>query len=172
MLNYREYAIKCHKDTNHTYDDNLPYSYHLQLAANVASEFAYLVDESDWHYVIAAVWCHDVIEDTRQSYNDVMKIIGRPAADIVYAVTNEKGKNRKERANEKYYTGIRNTKHATFVKLCDRIANLRHGVLMGSKMVNMYQKEHADFVKYLQVPERYSSMLETMEQLYTKGKPQ
>jgi hypothetical protein len=49
------------------------------------------------------------------------------AADIIYAVTNDKGKNRKERAGVKYYEGIRKTPGAVFVKLCDRIANVQYG---------------------------------------------
>lgn len=51
---------------------------------------------------LKAVWRHDTIEDIRQSYNDIKKKIGQPVADMVFAVTNEKGKNRHERANVKY----------------------------------------------------------------------
>jgi len=58
---------------------------------------------------MTACWGHDLIEDCRVSYNDVKDALGQEAADIIYAVTNEKGKNRKERANDKYYEGIRNT---------------------------------------------------------------
>jgi hypothetical protein len=43
-----------------------------------------------------ACWGHDTIEDTRTSYNDAANHLGKDAADIVYAVTNEKGKNRAE----------------------------------------------------------------------------
>ena len=45
-----------------------------------------------------ATWGHDLIEDTRVSYNDVMNHLGQEASDIVFAVTNDKGKNRQERA--------------------------------------------------------------------------
>ena len=46
------------------------------------------------------------------------------ATEIVYALTNDKGRNRAERAGEKYYKGIRETLYAPFVKMCDRLANI------------------------------------------------
>jgi len=58
---------------------------------------------------------HDSIEDARLTYNDVMKVARNMmteeqalmATEIVYALTNEKGRTRAERAGEKYYQGIR-----------------------------------------------------------------
>ena len=93
-----------------------------------------------------ASWGHDLIEDCRVSYNDVKDALGQEAADIVYAVTNEKGKNRKERANDKYYEGIRRTPGAVFVKLCDRIANIQYSKMTGSRMFEMYKKESDNFI--------------------------
>jgi (p)ppGpp synthase/HD superfamily hydrolase len=87
-----------------------------------------------------------LIEDCRVSYNDVKEQLGQEAADIIYAVTNEKGKNRKERANDKYYEGIRNTPGAVFVKLCDRIANVQYSKMTKSRMFEMYKKENDDFI--------------------------
>ena len=48
------------------------------------------------------------------------------AAEIAYALTNDKGRTRAERAGEKYYQGIRETPYAPFVKLADRLANISH----------------------------------------------
>jgi hypothetical protein len=75
--------------------------------------------------------------------------LGQEAADIIYAVTNEKGKNRSERANDKYYEGIRNTKGAVFVKLCDRIANVQYSKMTKSRMFEMYRKENDNFMTKL-----------------------
>ena len=60
-----------------------------------------------------------------------------------------KGKNRKERANDKYYEGIRNTDGAIFVKLCDRIANVQYSKMTKSRMFEMYKKENMEFLKGL-----------------------
>lgn len=162
MAKIAEKAFQAHADCNHKYADDLPYSFHLKMAAAVADQFKHLLSEEREHYIpelglqlsyydIAkkAVYFHDAIEDARMTYNDVRKLIGERAADAVYAVTNEKGKNRAERANDKYYQGIRETPLATFVKLCDRIANVKYGQMVGSRMAEMYGKENPDFVKKL-----------------------
>ena len=159
----KEYAIKCHTDTCHYYDTHL-YSYHLQMVVDVANKFIHLIPEKDRDVVISSAWCHDVIEDTRQTYNDVKNATSLEVAEIVYALTNEKGKTRKERANEKYYSGIRNTPYATFVKLCDRIANIQYSMSQRSRMLEMYRKETPDFINTL-YDERYDEMFEYLEHL-------
>jgi (p)ppGpp synthase/HD superfamily hydrolase len=95
---------------------------------------------------LTACWGHDLIEDCRVSYNDVVSNLGLEAADIVYALTNEKGKSRNDRANDRYYEGIRNTPGAVFVKLCDRIANVQYSSMTGSRMFEMYKKENNNFM--------------------------
>ena len=83
------------------------------------------------------------------TYNDIREALGGPIAEITYALTNEKGRNRKERANEKYYEGIRNTPYATFVKLCDRLANVTYSKQQGSSMLDAYRKDQAFFEEQL-----------------------
>lgn len=104
---------------NHLYD-NKPYSVHLELAYNYAQKYLYLIpNEAEHDNILSAVWLHDTIEDARLTYNDVLKMSNKTVAEIVYAVTNEKGRTRADRANEKYYAGILSTPFAKFVKLCD-----------------------------------------------------
>ena len=123
-----QWCIDQHRNTNHFYDTYLPYEFHLRMVHQVAQDFKYLLDDTVDYYTgesyrgpkqeqvtlrqacMVATYGHDLIEDCRTSYNDVKEHLGQEVADIVYAVTNEKGKNRKERANEKYYVGIRNTR--------------------------------------------------------------
>ena len=62
------------------------------------------------------------------------------AVEIVYALTNDKGRNRAERAGEKYYQGIRTTPYAPFVKLCDRLANITFSC-SGTDANNIHMKE-------------------------------
>jgi (p)ppGpp synthase/HD superfamily hydrolase len=138
------------------------------MAAQVAKDFEHLLDDTKDYFTGSlftghrlpfqvtlrtacntAIWGHDLIEDTRVSYNDVKDQLGQEAADIIYAVSNEKGKNRKERANAKYYEGIWNTPGAVFVKLCDRIANVQYSKMTKSRMFEMYKKENDHFVHAL-----------------------
>ena len=148
-MNYVDWCIEQHRKTNHFYDRYLPYEFHLRMVNNVYEDFQHLLDEELTLYCSKAVWAHDLIEDTRVSYNDVKNQLDEEVADIVYAVTNDKGKNRKERAGDKYYEGIRNTPGAVFVKLCDRIANVQYGKMTKSRMFEMYKKENPEFIRQL-----------------------
>ena len=162
-----KWCIDKHKETNHYYDKYLPYEFHLRMVVQVYHDFKHLlpqmlltreepiphnsfetIDETKWAIELAC-WGHDLIEDTRVSYNDVKDKLGYNVAEIIYAVSNEKGKNRKERANIKYYQGIRETPGAVFVKLCDRIANVQYSKITKSRMFERYQKENQEFEKML-----------------------
>jgi len=142
------FAIKAHHDTNHMYDGK-PYSIHLALTVCYAQKYINLIPENYQNDIISACWLHDTIEDTRHSYNDIKNISNAYIADVVYAVTNEKGKTRKERANSKYYEGIKMVPFAKFVKMCDRLANVKYSVDTNSRMKEMYKKENEYFIKLL-----------------------
>lgn len=152
-----DWCIDQHRATNHMYDTYLPYEFHLRMVSHVAKQNIHLIKDSNdgeeafRDSVIIAAWGHDLIEDTRVSYNDVRESLGYQAAEIIYAVTNEKGKNRKERANNKYYEGIVKTPGAVFVKLCDRIANVQYSKMTGSRMFEMYITENDSFGERLGV---------------------
>lgn len=137
----KETAKKWHKEVNQTYGNDLPYHYHTDLVGAIANKYINIIDKDDREIVMSACYLHDTIEDCRKTYNDVKSLFGEKVADIVYAVTNEKGKTRKERANNKYYYGIRDVKYASFVKVCDRMANVLHGVMHNSQMLNKYKEE-------------------------------
>lgn len=64
------YAIKCAEDTNHKYNGH-PYEVHLRKTVDVALRFIDLIPEDDRSDVVSACWCHDVIEDNRETYGDV-----------------------------------------------------------------------------------------------------
>jgi (p)ppGpp synthase/HD superfamily hydrolase len=174
-----KFCIDQHNSTNHMYDTYLPYEFHLRMVSQAAKQFEHLLDNrldyfSKLEHVPKydkvtlrdacniAAWGHDLIEDTRVSYNDVKNTLGQEAADIIYAVSNEKGKSRKERANEKYYEGIRNTPGAVFVKLCDRIANVQYSKMTRSRMFEMYKKENDHFLTSLGFEEGHAHPLGEM----------
>ena len=167
VLAAKEYAKDCHEKTNHHYDEkgnNVPYSFHLSMVVDVAMEFIDLIEEQDRPNVIAACWLHDAIEDTRNTYNDVRKHTNTDTAEIVYALTNEKGRQRKDRANAAYYKGIRTTPYATFVKLCDRIANFKYSYSQGGSMMKKYADEYPNFREAL-YHERYKDMFFVLDKL-------
>jgi (p)ppGpp synthase/HD superfamily hydrolase len=143
------WCIEQHRKTNHMYDFYLPYEFHLRMVIRICEKFKHLLPNDLKEVCHIACWGHDLIEDTRTSFNDCVKVLGDKASEIIYAVTNEKGRNRAERANDKYYEGIRNTPGAVFVKLCDRIANVQYSKIVGSEVFKMYKKENENFIHKL-----------------------
>lgn len=145
----KNFAIEAHSKTNHLYDGK-PYSVHLEMVEMFALMYMpETITHTSKEIIINACWLHDTIEDCRLNYNDVKKVAGEEVADIVYALTNNKGKNRKERANADYYKGIVETPYATFVKLCDRMANVQYSLDNKSKMFEVYKKENDHFLASL-----------------------
>lgn len=142
------YSKRCHEETNHLYDGK-PYCTHLKMVVDAVKRHIGTVPLQFHEDIIAAAWCHDVIEDTRQNYSTVRFVIGLVAADIVYALTNEKGRNRQERASKAYYEGITATPFATLVKICDRIANTAYSLEVQNGMFEMYAKEYPKFKRSL-----------------------
>lgn len=160
-----EWCIEQHRATNHYYDQYLPYEFHLRMVAQVADDFLHL-PENRWSDLVLACWGHDLIEDARVSYNDCKKELGEYVADIIFAVTNEKGKCRAERANDDYYKLIHETPGAVFVKLCDRIANVQYSKLTKSKMHEVYLGENLNFITKLNPQNRYQPMIEYLNTLF------
>lgn len=126
--------------------DIFPYIYHVKMVAQIAEDLGY--EET---IVVAAV-LHDTLEDTALSYNDLLKAFGEEVAEIVYAVTDELGRNRLERKS-KTYPKIRANWKAAAVKICDRIANIQHSKEYTPKLLEMYKKEHQDFHTHIESPD-------------------
>ncbi len=157
------YAIKSHEETNHKYGDK-PYSYHLSMVYDYARKYSYLLREDLVVYVLAGAWVHDTIEDARCTYNDVKEVCGERVASISYALTNEKGKTRAERASDKYYDDMWRIDGARFVKVCDRLANIKNSVSEGSGMAKKYRAESYNFKEHL-YSEDLKPMFDEIEQL-------
>lgn len=132
----RESAHALHANVNQTYDNIHPYGFHLDMVADSVRKFGHQVcaDETDVPAIFFGAYYHDSMEDARQTYNDVTQTAKKwmddkqslMATEIAYALTNDKGRTRAERAGEKYYQGIRETPYAPFMKLADRLANITY----------------------------------------------
>lgn len=157
----KESAHALHASVNQTYDSGHPYGFHLDMVADSVYKYGHFActDEQDILPMFFGAYYHDSIEDARLTYNDVMRIAKKwmddnqalTATEIVYALTNDKGRTRAERAGEKYYQGIRGTAFAPFMKLADRLANITYSFTHGNEdnthMKQVYQSELPHFLE-------------------------
>lgn len=162
-------AQAAHKGQQH---GSRPYLCHLDEVVEVLERYG----ERD-PVMLAAGWLHDTIEDTQMPV-DRLDIVPKVKA-LVLAITDEPGKNRRER-HQKTYPKIRATPGATKLKLADRIANvetcaqdeelsrvptiltLKGEVLASSKrtpgLLAMYRKEHPGLRAALYVAGEHEEM--------------
>lgn len=161
MTTFREWAIQQHRNTNHFYDKIIPYEYHLNMV--VKEVIRHLGNKPDYvgfspfisrNIFIDAAYGHDLIEDTRVTYNDILQAgASNEAAEIIFAVTDEKGKTRAERGSKAHYEKLVKVPGAAFIKFCDRIANVKYSKFSESSMFEKYKKEHLEFIEKCYIPE-------------------
>lgn len=182
-LIYNQHDVVC----NQKYGDDLPYSFHLKAVETQGKKFLHLIKEELTenpdnyraspvyltNIVKHALTAHDTLEDARLTYNDVLNlasesldnyVAGRVVADIVYCVTDEKGKTRGERKNDKYYKELSENKLAVFVKLADLSSNILYSKLTGGGMYEKYKSELPKFKSRLHI-EQYKEFFEYLENL-------
>ena len=187
----KENAHALHASVNQTYDHVHPYGFHLDMVADSVYKFGHLIcaGETDILPMIFGAYFHDSIEDARQTYNDVMRTAKKwmddeqalTATEIIYALTNDKGRTRNERAGEKYYRGIRETAYAPFMKMADRLANITysftHDNADNAHMKQVYQTEHPHFLEAIRtekkdirytIPEEMTDAIEARMNMHDK----
>lgn len=197
IVQIRYSAHSLHASVNQNYDQVHPYGYHLDMVAKLVQRYGYYVcsDEADVLPLLFGAYYHDAIEDARRTYNDVLRTARQfmdeeqalLAAEIVYALTNDKGRTRAERAGERYYQGIRSTPFAPLVKLADRLANATYSFRhlnekndfsgLNAQMREVYRCEMPHFLQSITVPNtddlRYQlppEMLKAAEALIEENK--
>ena len=136
---FRQLAHDLHQSVNQAYAGMFPYGFHLDMVVEGVRNYGYLV--------CACEADNDVLRLARNEMTEEQALL---ATEIVYALTNDKGRTRAERAGEKYYQGIRETPYAPFVKLCDRLANITYSCTgegnKGTRMREVYKGEMPHFL--------------------------
>ena len=143
-----------------------PYTYHLELVEETLRKFGF-----DDEALILSAHLHDSIEDANVSYEMIKFGFGEEVAEIVYAITNEQGRTRRERY-EKTYIKIKANYKATILKLADRIVNIEFSQDTNSNFKTMYQGEWPEFKKALyekDKDERVNNLWKHLENLLEKG---
>ena len=138
-----QFASDKHK--NQVYAKFLPYTHHLAAVVGVLRRFG-VFDPT----VLSAAWLRDTVEDQGVKTADLLENFGQDVSFLVWSVTNEPGKNRKERA-AKTYPKVRATTETRVLKLADRIANIEACLRNNwvDQLFDMYSREHDAFVAAL-----------------------
>ena len=139
-----------------------PYRVHLEAVYDILEPHFGLN-----RVIMKAALCHDLLEDTAITYNDLVQQVGADVADVVYDVTNELGRNRRERAARTYPKTAANPL-AVIVKVADRIANTQYSAGTGSGMHAKYRAEYPGFREALYNPahvEQYPALADLWQQL-------
>jgi len=138
-----------------------PYSYHLYEVVDTLT-LRFHVSDKD---MLCAAYLHDSIEDTGVSSATIADLFGPRVAELVSAVTDEPGVNRKER-KAKTYPKIKATPGATQLKLADRIANVEHTIhTCNAPLFRMYRKEHEEFTAKLYSSGEHLEMWDYLDKL-------
>lgn len=152
-----KFAIRAHGDQKY---GPYPYVYHLIMVDEVLYKYGYFANK-----IRSAAYLHDILEDTKITKRELENEFDEIVANWVYLITNEPGKNRKER-HEKTYPKIRTNPFAVALKLADRIANVSFSIETNNDgMMKMYRKEHEEFKKALWKEYEYMVMWDELDNL-------
>ena len=161
----RATEIAFDKHGKQTWVGNLPYTEHLRRVDNQVVYFCQKENLSwpDELHLRCAAWLHDSVEDTDLSVDDIRKELGEEVSKLVWAVTDEPGRNRSER-HRLTYPKIKATRHATLLKLADRTVNTTVSN-SNSSFFKMYQKEFPSFKDALYVIGEYQHCWNCVEEV-------
>jgi (p)ppGpp synthase/HD superfamily hydrolase len=141
---------------NQKYGEIFPYMKHIYDVIEVLKRFDF---KSNKMLIGAAL--HDSIEDGAISYNKIKRHFGLEIAEMVYCVTDELGRDRKEK-KAKTLPKTAGNPDAIILKLGDRIANIEHG-----GKIDMYANEYEQFkgALFLNTPDQAIKMWAYLESL-------
>lgn len=191
---YNQHDVVC----NQKYGEGLPYSFHLKGVVSQAEYFSDKVNQFNhpvtggisglFGYEKTIVKCiaggHDLYEDARVTYNDVLAELSRiqmtfpddqansfngikeVIAEGIFGCTESTGRNRKERHDDASFERLVERPYSVYVKLCDISANLTYSMLFRTSFYGMYKNEWPNVkTKLGKYEEDYKPMFEHIEKL-------
>jgi (p)ppGpp synthase/HD superfamily hydrolase len=166
----KSYAFKKHDQPSDCQRyGSAPYSVHLEMVVDVIIRYKYLLPDDCHEDVISSGYLHDCVEDTDTTPKSLKNMFNERVAEIVYRVSNERGWEKKE-ILFKTLPKIWQCELATFVKMCDRIANgtnSKNGDSDKSKrMYKRYLEEYPIFRYALKTEGLYEEMWEELDTIF------
>ena len=142
------YVYAYQKHSGQTRKDGSIYINHpIQVAAFVSHYFAKYDNKDN---LIIAGYLHDILEETKTPYDELVNKFNKEVADIVIELTND-SERKKELGKTKYMQEKFTTmsSDALNVKLCDRLANVYDLVNADKDFQKKYSLETENVLNYL-----------------------
>lgn len=147
--------------------DGGPFYWHFEDVEKVLEDHG----EADEESLIEAN-LHDIIEGGDTTKNDIRNKFGEKIAEVIYLVSDYKGRNREDRKCQAFYDEIKASVHrlqATKIKVADRIANVRRSIKNGHSMGEKYKQEYIHFRTQLCIVGHITSMWTELDKLMEYG---
>ena len=141
LIEIRKYAQKCYDDANCKYNGQNYFAHITMVVSILEVNIGVFKNDDDKQITIGAAFCHDLIEDAQQTYNDIMSVAGKDVADITLAVTDVHAENRLMRHLLTMHKTVKDYR-AIILKLCDIYANASYSKSVGSSMYRKYVNEY------------------------------
>ena len=171
-------ALEAHADQRYGNANQLPFLAHLWHVVGVGHDIGFCKQGHKLYNseLTAAMWLHDIIEDTNITYSVLKNRTSYRIAELVYSVTDELGRNRPERKQKTLKKLKDFGEDGIVVKLCDRIANLEYTVATENSRGKwgMYANEHSSFVQTLFNTDhkKCGKLWQRLDKIMEKGCPQ
>ncbi len=159
-------AVTAHDGAGQLYAGQ-PYSGHVLDVYDEALVHIDLLPQHKHETALGGAGLHDTIEDGYASMNDIAKELNADIARVAQLLVSSTGPTRKERHDDAYYQRLATSETATFIKLCDRLANVRagKGTEKSASMRERYRSEQAHVESQLQVESRFPRLVPLLEKL-------
>lgn len=166
MINYdlvskvKNYSFDKHSKQKY---GSQPYNFHLNNVYNYVVKYMDLLDDDNQiTLAMCGSFAHDVIEDTEITEEEIANLFGYKFSVIIGELSKKDGL-----SLEDYFQNISESKIATFVKICDRLANVSYSFEKGSSILEKYRKEMPLFREKLYKPE-FDVMFRELEKYFIK----
>jgi len=88
------YAQKCYDESNSKYDKQ-NYFVHIQMVVDFSMKYMGVFRKAeDARISVGGALGHDLMEETKESYNNILAVCGKEVADVVLALTDVPAKSR------------------------------------------------------------------------------
>ena len=169
ILKAAAFAAYKHRDQRRKDVKATPYINHPLALAQALCEEGGIYDPS----ILSAALLHDTIEDTETTYEELVEHFGKPIANIVLEVSDDKSLPKEVRKQRQVEKAARASEAAQQVKIADKLCNLRDILSSPPNEWSAERKDkYFDWAKSVvdQIRDANSGLAQKFDAVYEEGK--